>query len=74
MVRRRGTRERLEDIRNAAEDALAFASGLDAVAFAARVAGAPPGRGLARLSGAARRCVASVFQPGTAAPAPDRGE
>ena len=35
MVRRRGTRERLEDIRNAAEDALAFASGLDAVAFAA---------------------------------------
>jgi uncharacterized protein with HEPN domain len=35
MVRRRGTRERLEDIRNAAADALAFASGLDAVAFAA---------------------------------------
>ncbi len=35
MVRRRGTRERLEDIRDAAEDALAFAAGLDDAAFAA---------------------------------------
>jgi uncharacterized protein with HEPN domain len=34
-VRRRGTRERLEDIRAAAEDALSFASGLDAASFAA---------------------------------------
>ena len=32
---RRGTRERLEDIRLAAEDALAFCAGLDATAFAA---------------------------------------
>lgn len=32
---RRGMRERLEDIRAAAEDALAFAGGLDEVAFAA---------------------------------------
>jgi uncharacterized protein with HEPN domain len=32
-VRRRGTRERLEDIRAAAEDALAFTNGLDAAAF-----------------------------------------
>jgi len=32
-VRRRGTRERLEDIRAAAEDALAFTHGLDAAAF-----------------------------------------
>ena len=34
-MRRRGTRERLQDIRAAAEDALAFASELDATAFAA---------------------------------------
>ena len=34
-MRRRGTRERLEDIRAAAEDALAFASGLDEAAFTA---------------------------------------
>lgn len=36
MVRpsRRGTRERLEDIRAAAEDALAFTAGLDEPAFA----------------------------------------
>jgi uncharacterized protein with HEPN domain len=34
-VRRRRTRERLEDIRAAAEDALGFASGLDEAAFAA---------------------------------------
>lgn len=34
-MRRRGTRDRLEDIRAAAEDALAFAGGLDAAAFAA---------------------------------------
>jgi uncharacterized protein with HEPN domain len=32
---RRGTRERLDDIRAAAEDALAFAGGLDEAAFAA---------------------------------------
>ena len=32
---RRGTRERLEDIRLAAEDALAFCADLDAAAFAA---------------------------------------
>ena len=35
MVRRRGTRERLQDIKDAAEDALTFAGGLDAAAFAA---------------------------------------
>lgn len=35
MVRRRGTRERLEDIREAASDALTFAAGLDAAAFVA---------------------------------------
>jgi uncharacterized protein with HEPN domain len=35
MVTRRGLRERLEDIRAAAEDALAFAGGLDEAAFAA---------------------------------------
>ena len=35
MVRRRGARERLADIRNAAEDALAFVAGLDDAAFAA---------------------------------------
>lgn len=34
-MRQRGTRERLQDIRAAAEDALAFADGLDAAAFAA---------------------------------------
>lgn len=34
-MKRRGTRERLQDIRAAAEDALAFAGGLDAAAFAA---------------------------------------
>jgi len=34
-VRRRGTRERLEDIRSAAEDAQAFTAGLDAAAFTA---------------------------------------
>lgn len=34
-MKRRGTRERLEDIRAAAEDALAFAFGLDAAAFVA---------------------------------------
>jgi uncharacterized protein with HEPN domain len=34
-VKRRGARERLEDIRAAAEDALAFAGGLDETAFAA---------------------------------------
>ena len=34
MVRRRGTRERLEDIRDAAKDALTFAAGLDDAAFA----------------------------------------
>jgi uncharacterized protein with HEPN domain len=34
-MRRRGTRERLEDIHAAAEDALAFAGGLDEAAFAA---------------------------------------
>lgn len=33
-MRRRRTRERLQDIRAAAEDALAFAAGLDAAAFA----------------------------------------
>lgn len=32
---RRGTHERLQDIRAAAEDAIAFASGLDEAAFAA---------------------------------------
>jgi uncharacterized protein with HEPN domain len=32
-VIRRGTRERLEDIRAAAEDALSFSAGLDAAAF-----------------------------------------
>ena len=32
---RRGTRERLDDIRVAAEDAMAFCVGLDAAAFAA---------------------------------------
>lgn len=32
---RRGARERLEDVRAAAEDALAFAGGLDGAAFAA---------------------------------------
>jgi len=35
VVTRRGTRERLEDIRAAAEDALAFAGGLDEAALAA---------------------------------------
>ena len=35
MTRRRGTRDRLEDIRAAGEDALAFTAGLDATAFAA---------------------------------------
>ena len=35
MTRRRGTRERLEDIRAAGEDALAFVGGLSAAAFAA---------------------------------------
>lgn len=34
-MKRRGARERLEDIRAAAEDALAFAGGLDEAAFAA---------------------------------------
>jgi uncharacterized protein with HEPN domain len=34
-VRRRGSRERLQDIRAAAEDALAFTGGLDDAAFAA---------------------------------------
>jgi uncharacterized protein with HEPN domain len=34
-VRRRGTRERLEDIRAAAEDAVAFTRDLDAAAFVA---------------------------------------
>ncbi len=34
-LRRRGTRQRLDDIRAAAEDARAFAGGLDAAAFAA---------------------------------------
>ena len=34
-MRRRGPRERLEDIRAAAEDALTFARGLDETAFAA---------------------------------------
>jgi uncharacterized protein with HEPN domain len=35
LVTRRGARERLADIRAAAEDALAFVSGLDAAAFTA---------------------------------------
>ncbi len=34
-MKRRGARERLEDIRAAAEDALAFAGGLDEAAFSA---------------------------------------
>lgn len=34
-MKRRGTRERLEDVRAAAEDALAFAGGLDEAAFSA---------------------------------------
>ncbi len=34
-MKRRGARERLKDIRSAAEDALAFAGGLDEAAFAA---------------------------------------
>ena len=34
-MKRRGARERLEDIRAAAEDALAFAEGLDEAAFSA---------------------------------------
>jgi uncharacterized protein with HEPN domain len=34
-VKRRGPRERLNDIRQAAEDAMAFAAGLDAAAFVA---------------------------------------
>ncbi len=34
MTRRRGTRERPEDIRAAAEDALLFTAGLDEIAFA----------------------------------------
>jgi len=34
-VKRRGARERLEDIRAAAEDAITFARGLDAAGFVA---------------------------------------
>lgn len=34
-MKRRGARERLEDVRTAAEDALAFTSGLDEAAFIA---------------------------------------